>query len=111
MRLSCYITAVMVWVGMVVALMAFSSSHHRTQDVFVILFVVAGIVSSVLALVLAFFRREVAVGFGAFGILHGLTLPFLFWPATPQSPGLALIVPALAVCIGLRAVMMTRKRT
>lgn len=110
MRLSYYITAVLLWVGMLVSLIAFRSSRHSAHSTFLMLFFISGIAASLIALILAFSRREVAVGFAALGILHGVTLPFILWPATTQSPGLGLVIPALAICIGLRAIIMMRKR-
>lgn len=105
MRLSCYITAVMAWATMIaVLLLGFGSA------VFGILFLFSGIAASVIALLLALSKREIAIGFGTYGILQGITVPLLFGAARSESPTLSLIIPALAISISLRAIMMTRRR-
>lgn len=89
--------------------------HFNSRDQMVgtlaIVFVLTGVITAFTAIVLALKRRPVAVGFGVYAMLHGSGWLYCTWRWNTLGgrPGLFDILACLAICAGLRAVMMLRK--
>src|SRR5262249_19671853 len=102
-----YIIPIILWALMVVVLIATASNRHHSREYFVFVCIFAGIASAIIAFLLALSRTEVAIGFGVFAIIHGLGQPFLMWPNIDFN---TLLMPAISIVIGLRALMIMRKK-
>ncbi len=89
-----------------------TSSHREIHEKCVAVYIFLGVASGVGALALSCARQKLGLSLGVFAIAHGILLPFLLWPNV-HIMGLAVIViPAIGVVLGLRAVMMqTRGKT
>ncbi len=109
MRLTYYITAIVLWVLMIVGVHAAASSHYKGHEQLSFIFVVSGLIASAFGLLLAFCKSELAIGFGAFAIVHGLGLPFLEGPNIKFPVGL--IMPAISIVAGVSAIIMSRKKS
>ena len=86
----------------------FSGRDHIVGPL-AVLFALTGVVAAVIAIVLAAKEHPVAAGFSVYGILHGAGWLYLTW-RWGYTPGLFDVLAAVSICIGLRAVMMMRKR-
>src|SRR5215203_4529653 len=115
MRVMSSIIAVVVFASLPLAFLLWQKfdPHFSGRDgivtPLVLIWASTGAIAASVAIALTTKRRPIAVGFGVYAILHGITCLYFTWRGG-FTPGFLDIVVGLSICVGLRAVMkMTRK--
>jgi len=115
MRVMSSIVALVAFLGMWVAPLVWRDlappSHSRDEvaETLSYVFAVSGAIAAFLAIILASDRKAIAVGFAVYAMLHGSIFLYFSWRMS-VSAGPLPILAGLAICVGLRAVMMLRKK-
>jgi hypothetical protein len=115
MRIISSIVAVVVLVGLFPAIQIWKAVDPQFYDrreilqTLMTVFIFSGAIAAFLAIILASDRKPIAMGFGVYAMLHGSWFLHLTWGAGDR-PGWYHILAGLAICVGLRAVMMLCKR-
>lgn len=85
------------------------SSRDQIVGPLAILFALTGVIAAFFAITLAAKRRPVSVGFSVYAMLHGTGILYLAWRGG-YSPSLFDVLAGISICVGLRAIMMMRKK-